>query len=59
MLYAPKRIEYIYDTKVYVPASQSARFISNTTWSIQMKFDTGTLSIISILGNRLVIIKLF
>ena len=33
----------MYDEKVYIPASLSACFISDTTLSIQMKFGTRTL----------------
>jgi hypothetical protein len=33
----------MYDEKVYIPASLSARFISEATLSIQIKFGTGTL----------------
>lgn len=45
MLYVHKRMEYVYDAKIYIPASLSACFISEIAWSIQMKFDTGTLAI--------------
>jgi hypothetical protein len=45
MLYVPKQIEHMCDAKFYIPANLSACFISGTTWSIQVKFDTGTLAI--------------